>query len=149
NASMNSAAPTVHRREADFHDLWATTTDLEAIDVRAVFEGPTALENRFVLGLLGTLQGKRILDVGAGLGESTVYFALQGASVTCTDLSAEMVAAADRLAKLNGVNIAGVVTAGETLPLPEDEFDVVYVANTIHHVTDKQALLAECRRVLK
>ncbi len=67
----------VHRKEAEFHDQWAIETPLEKISVREAFEAPTAPENRFILRKMGTLTGKRVLDIGAGLGESSVYFALQ------------------------------------------------------------------------
>lgn len=107
------------------------------------------MENQFILRLLGPLTGKRILDVGAGLGESSVYFALQGARVTCTDLSPSMVDTAARLAQRYGVEIDTVVGAGETLQVPAGTFDIAYIANTIHHVTNKPALFGQVRRALK
>jgi SAM-dependent methyltransferase len=139
----------IHERESRFHDAWAASTDIAAVDVRAAFEAPTAMENRFILQLLGPLSGKRVLDVGAGLGESSVYFALQGASVTCTDLSPSMVDTASRLGKYHGVTLTTVVSPGETLLVPSNEFDIAYVANTIHHVTSKPALFSQLQRVLK
>ncbi|PYT35111.1 MAG: SAM-dependent methyltransferase [Acidobacteria bacterium] len=139
----------IHEKESRFHDAWAASTDIAAVDVRAAFEAPSAMENQFILRLLGPLTGKRVLDVGAGLGESSVYFALQGASVTCTDLSPSMVDIASRLAKRHGVTLTAVVSPGETLHVPSNEFDIVYVANTIHHVTNKPALFSQLRRVLK
>ena len=66
----NSAA--VHSSESEFHDQWAQETPLAKIAVREAFEAPTALENRTILGLMGDLRGKHLLDVGAGLGESSV-----------------------------------------------------------------------------
>lgn len=146
---MSPVGEPVHQRESHFHDEWALTTDLNSIDVRAAFEAPTALENRFILHLLRPLAGKKIVDIGAGFGESSVYFALQGASVTCTDLSPQMVATARRLAQRYGVSIEGIACPAERLLLPSGAFDVAYVANTIHHVSNKQALLEEVRRVLK
>jgi 2-polyprenyl-3-methyl-5-hydroxy-6-metoxy-1,4-benzoquinol methylase len=146
---MNSDTARVHSRESDFHDNWASSTDLEAVDVFAAFEAATALENRFIMKLLGSLQGKRVLDVGAGLGESSVYFALQGADVTCTDLSPGMIQTALCLAELHGARINGIVTAAEELDVAYDSFDVVYIANTIHHVTNKKALFEKVRRALK
>jgi 2-polyprenyl-3-methyl-5-hydroxy-6-metoxy-1,4-benzoquinol methylase len=139
----------VHRKEADFHDNWATSTPLDKISVREAFEAPTAPENRFILSKMGSLKGKRVLDVGAGLGESSVYFALQGADVTATDLSPQMVETAVKLGALHGVHIDGVVTPGEVLNVPGDSYDFVYVANTIHHVTDKPVLFEQIRRALK
>ena len=87
----------IHQREADFHDEWARSTDIRSISVREAFEAPTAMENRFLLARMGNLAGKRLLDVGAGLGESSVYFALLGAQVTTTDISPEMVETAPHL----------------------------------------------------
>ena len=139
----------VHEKESCFHDAWASSTDIAKLDVRAAFEAPTAIENQYILRMLGPLQGKHILDVGAGLGESSVYFALKGARVTCTDLSPAMVETAARLAKRYNVAIKTVVSPGETLAVPSNEFDIAYIANTIHHVTNKPALFQQLRRVLK
>jgi 2-polyprenyl-3-methyl-5-hydroxy-6-metoxy-1,4-benzoquinol methylase len=139
----------VHQKEADFHDQWAASTPLENISVREAFEAPTAPENRFILKMMGDLTGKRVLDVGTGLGESAVYFALQGAIVTATDLSPQMVETAVRLGKHHGVAIEGIVTAGETLNVPANSYDFVYIANTIHHVTSKATLFEQVHKALK
>ena len=141
-------ADEVLERETQFHDEWARGTDLSKIEVKRAFEAPTALENQFILQLMGPLKGKRLLDVGAGLGESSVYFALLGAEVTCTDLSPAMVDTAARLGELHGVHIKGVVSAGEELHVPEAAFDMAYIANTIHHVTDKDSLFRGVHRAL-
>jgi 2-polyprenyl-3-methyl-5-hydroxy-6-metoxy-1,4-benzoquinol methylase len=139
----------IHRKEAEFHDQWAASVKLEEINVREAFEAPTAPENRFILSRMGDLNGKRVLDIGAGLGESSVYFALRGASVTTTDLSPQMVETAVRLAKLHGANVQGVVSAAESLNVPENHFDFVYIANTIHHVTSKETLFSQMKKSLK
>ncbi|MEO8204857.1 MAG: class I SAM-dependent methyltransferase [Chthoniobacterales bacterium] len=140
---------TIHRRESDFHDEWASSTKLEEIRVRETFEAPTAMENAFILKEMGNLKGKRLLDVGTGLGESAVYFALQGAEVTALDLSEGMVETAVNLGKFHGVNIQGVVAAGENLNVPAEYFDIIYSANTIHHVTDKPEFFQQIQRALK
>jgi 2-polyprenyl-3-methyl-5-hydroxy-6-metoxy-1,4-benzoquinol methylase len=139
----------IHQREADFHDEWARSTDIHSISVREAFESPTAVENRFLLQLMGSLAGKRLLDVGAGLGESSVYFALQGAQVTTTDISPEMVETALKLGRLYGVKLEGAVSTGESLSVPENSYDFVYLANVIHHVQDRASLFAQVQRALK
>jgi 2-polyprenyl-3-methyl-5-hydroxy-6-metoxy-1,4-benzoquinol methylase len=139
----------LHQREARFHDAWAGDTPLDQIRVREYFESPTALENRFILKMMGPLRGKKLLDIGAGLGESSVYFALQGAEVTTVDISPAMVETALRLAKLHGVELNGIVSAGEDLRLPAESFDLVYIVNTIHHVHDRASLFGQARAALK
>src|SRR5437899_3316542 len=133
----------IHQRELDFHDEWARSTDIRSISVREAFEAPTAMENHFLLRQMGQLDGKRLLDVGAGLGESSVYFALQGAEVTTSDISPEMVETALKLGALYGVNLEGVVSVGEDLPVPENSYDFVYLANVIHHVPDRASLFRQ------
>ncbi len=60
-----------------------------------------------------------------------------------------MVETAVQLGRLHGVEIEGVVTPGETLDVPADSYDFVYIANTIHHVTNKPVLFEQMRRALK
>ena len=139
----------LHDREAHFHDAWASNTRLEDVLVNECFEAPTALENQFILTKMGDLAGKKILDIGAGLGESSVYFALQGASVTTSDISPMMVDKVLQLAAKYGVEMQGIVSTAETLNVPENHFDFVYIANTIHHVPDRNQLFAQIRRALK
>src|SRR5579862_8768860 len=99
SGAMNSEAMTqvssnnTAQRETEFHDAWANETSIENVLVRQCFEAPTAMENQFILSQMGEPKGKRLLDVGSGLGESSVYFALQGARVTMTDISPGMVQA--------------------------------------------------------
>lgn len=139
----------IHAREAIFHDGWATSTPAAEVRVRECFEAPTALENQFILARMGSLKGKRLLDVGAGLGESSVYFALQGAQVTMIDISPQMIAKACEVGRYHGVEMQGRAAVGEELPVNDNSFDIVYVANTIHHVINRKRLFAEIRRVLK
>jgi SAM-dependent methyltransferase len=138
-----------HQREAAFHDAWAGSTPIGDVLVRECFEAPTALENRFILSRMGNLKGKRLLDIGAGLGESSVYFALQGAQVTITDISPGMVQTGRELARRHGVEVEGIVSEAEDLGVAAETFDFVYIANTIHHVRDRDALFQKIHRALK
>jgi 2-polyprenyl-3-methyl-5-hydroxy-6-metoxy-1,4-benzoquinol methylase len=139
----------IHSRETDFHDHWAASTPASEVRVKQCFEAPTAVENRFILDRMGPLAGIRLLDVGAGLGESSVYFALRGADVTMIDISPEMIDKAREVGQFHGVQLDGRAAVGEQLPAPDASYDVVYIANTIHHVTDRERLFAEIQRVLK
>lgn len=139
----------VHRREAAFHDAWASNTQVEDVLVRKCFEAPTALENQFILSQMGDLQGKRVLDIGAGLGESSVYFALQGARVTSADISPLMVEKTLALGRKHGVELEGIVSGAESLNVPANQYNFVYIANTIHHVEDRALLFEQIGRALK
>ena len=143
------AETALHDREAAFHDAWASDTKLSDILVRECFEAPTALENQFILHRMGDLRGKKLLDIGAGLGESSVYFALQGADVTTVDISPQMVETALKLGAQFGVKLQGLVSGGEALNLPEAAYDIIYIANTIHHVQDRALLFVQMNRALK
>lgn len=139
----------LHEREAFFHDAWAASTSTGNVLVRECFEAPTAMENQFTLKRMGNLRGKRLLDIGAGLGESSVYFALQGARVTTVDISARMVELAVKLGQKHGVELDGIVSVAENLNVPSAAYDIVYIANTIHHVQDRDALFEQISRALK
>jgi SAM-dependent methyltransferase len=138
-----------HQREAAFHDAWASNTRLDDVLVRECFEAPTALENQFILSRIGPLAGKKLLDIGAGLGESSVYFALQGARVTTVDISPQMVATALSLGRKFGVQLEGIVSSAENLNLPGDTYDIIYAANTIHHVHNRASLFEQMSRALR
>jgi 2-polyprenyl-3-methyl-5-hydroxy-6-metoxy-1,4-benzoquinol methylase len=140
---------TLHSREAAFHDAWANNTKLGDISVRESFEAPTAMENQFILQRMGDLHGKKLLDIGAGLGESSVYLAMQGADVTTVDISPQMVEIALNLGVQSGVKLTGLVSGVETLTVPAAEFDFIYIANTIHHVQDRAALFEQMHCALK
>ena len=147
--SSQADITTLHDREVEFHDDWASDTPADEILVREFFEAPTAVENQFILKRLGGLKGKKILDIGAGLGESSVYFALRGAHVTTVDISPLMVKKAVELGKKFGVELQGVISGGEDIQVLEDEFDIINLANTIHHVHDRARLFEQISRALK
>jgi len=130
-----------HRDEEGFHDEWAASVDVSAIDVRAANTACTAPEMRAIRAALGSLRGKKLLDVGCGLGEASVYFALEGADVTATDISSGMLANVRRLAALNGVVVRTIVSASEDFGVDGDAaYDVIYAGNVLHHVDISKVL---------
>jgi len=148
-APVSDGSSGVFERERRFHDAWASRTEAPEVRVRAAFEAITAPENRFILGRMGDLAGRRLLDLGSGLGEAAVYFALRGARVTATDISPEMCALAADTARGHGASIETIATPAERLDVPEGSFDLAYGANLLHHVADVDAALAAVRRALR
>jgi len=136
------------RRERDFHNQWAQELSLEELKVRESFEACTAVENRFVLGQMGDLAGKKILDLGCGAGETSVYFALQGAKVYACDVSEDFLKVAHRLADRHGVKLETVQLDTGRIPYREESFDFVFGNGVLHHV-DLGMTGLEVFRVLK
>lgn len=135
-------------RERIFHDNWATHTPLANIKVREAFEHLTAQENRFILTMMGDVRGLRILDVGAGLGEASVYLALKGARVTANDISPVMLERCAALGRQHGVVIDTLLGKAGSFDYGEKRFDIVYGANILHHLEDKKAFLQAVHRAL-
>jgi SAM-dependent methyltransferase len=135
-------------KEAAFHDTWAANVEPASIGVDILGDSPALPEIKFILKHLGPLKGKKILDIGCGCGEASVFFAKQGASVTAADISSEMLNLASKVAALHGVGIFTVKSDASRLELPDAEFDIVYLANLLHHVK-LEATVTEAHRLLK
>src|SRR5262245_61160033 len=121
---MPNEPSSLHDREAKFHDQWAGGTDLKKVAVREAFESPTAIGNRCIGALRGDVKGKRVLDIGCRLGESSVYRAMLGANVTAMGVSEGMVNATCALGRAWGVEVQGRVSPGETLAADSDAYDI-------------------------
>jgi len=66
-----------------------------------------------------------------------------------TDLSPGMVAAALRNAEHLGLPVDGQVADAETIPYPDDTFDLVVGHAVLHHIPDVEQAFREVLRVLK
>jgi ubiquinone/menaquinone biosynthesis C-methylase UbiE len=137
------------QREQDFHDQWASTIDIDGINVRDYFEACTAPENRFILRQLGDVRGKYLLDLGCGAGENSVYFSKLGANCVASDYSPGMVDVALKLADRNGVQVEGRVINAMDIDFPDNTFDIVYASNLLHHIPEPEITIREIHRVLK
>tara|TARA_B100000989_G_scaffold96271_2_gene70085 strand:- start:2812 stop:3987 length:1176 start_codon:yes stop_codon:yes gene_type:complete len=126
--------------ERKFHDDWARSEDIEKIDVIAMNTVCTAPEMRFITSELGNIEGKTLLDVGCGLGEASVYFALLGAKVTSCDLSQGMLDATAKLATMNKVKVEKHLASAEDMRLGNETFDIIYAGNLLHHVDIEETL---------
>lgn len=134
--------------EKAFHDEWAKSINVSQLLVKESFEAATAIENRYALSMLEPLSGKKLLDLGCGAGETSVYLALCGAEVTALDISPGMLEAAKNLAAAWKVEITTVESVAETLPFEDASFDLVFGNGVLHH-TELDPTLKEIHRVLK
>lgn len=135
-------------REKDFHNEWARSIQLSELKVREAFEACTAIENRFALEEMGDLRGKQILDIGCGAGETSVYFAMQGATVWACDVSDEFLKLSLRLATQYQVKLYPLQIDAGKLPFRDDSFDFIFGNGILHHV-ELVPTARELSRVLK
>ena len=99
------------------------------------------------------VEGDVVLDVAGGAGEPSLTIAKTigpTGSVTCTDVTAEMVAAAQSEAKRHGVtNIAFRQCGADSLPFENNSFDAVVCRLGVMFFPDPLAGLREMLRVAK
>lgn len=95
-------------------------------------------------------RGRRVLDVGCGIGTATISFARHGARVTAVDLSEESVALARRRAEVCGLDrqIDFYVANAEELSrsIPIANYDLIYSFGVVHHTPHPERAIAEMRR---
>lgn len=96
------------------------------------------------------LKGKKLLEVGCGMGYDSLEFIRRGVRVTAVDLTPNAVDFARRHFEVVGVE-ADDVRVGNALELPfEDEtFDAVWANGVLHVTGDTPKAISEVRRVLK
>lgn len=107
-----------------------------------------ARELEVVFDLVGPVDGLRVLDVGCGDGAYLVEAGRRGATVTGVDASAEMLAAAGRRARENGVEVRLCRGDAGALPFDDASFDVVVAVAMLCLVPDPTSAIAEMARVL-
>jgi ubiquinone/menaquinone biosynthesis C-methylase UbiE len=94
-------------------------------------------------------RGRKLLEVGCGIGTDLVRFAQHGALVTGVDLSSTAIELARRNFELHGVTAVDLrVANGEALPFDDESFDVVYGHGVVQYTADAPRLVRECHRVL-
>lgn len=97
-------------------------------------------------------KGKRVLEVGCGIGTDTVNFARAGAYVTAVDLSDHSLAVARQRAVVFGLEdrITFYQADAERLSevVPVETYDLVYSFGVIHHTPHPQNAIRLVRRYM-
>ena len=92
----------------------------------------------------------RVLDVGAGAGHTAVALAPHASSVVALDLTPAMLEQTAALARARGLsNVEVRLGDAESLPFPDDHFDLVTCRLCAHHFADVDAAVREVARVLR
>jgi len=95
-------------------------------------------------------EGKRVLEVGCGIGTDTINFARHGAQVTAVDLSEHSLDIARQRAVVYGVQdrIRFYQADAESLPsyVPPEPYDLVYSFGVIHHTPHPRRVVEQIRK---
>lgn len=94
--------------------------------------------------------GRRVLEIGCGIGTDTINFARHGARVTAVDLSARSLDLARQRAEIYGLSDRIRFHAGDAERLsdfvPVEPYDLLYAFGVIHHTPHPAQLLGELAR---
>jgi SAM-dependent methyltransferase len=95
-------------------------------------------------------KGKRVLEIGCGIGTDAVNFARAGADYTGIELSAESLELAKTRFQVYGLNGRFIVGNAEELPkeLMQEKFDLIYSFGVIHHTVQPENVVANVSRLM-
>ncbi|MFK7786549.1 MAG: class I SAM-dependent methyltransferase [Crocinitomicaceae bacterium] len=103
-----------------------------------------------VLRYLGDLQGKTIMDVGAGSGYFSIRLAENGANVIAADVSDEFQEVIQkRIDESKIENIELRKLSYDSPKLSESEVDMVLIVNTYHHIEDRSNYFSKVKKGTK
>ncbi|MHB1134557.1 MAG: class I SAM-dependent methyltransferase [Chloroflexota bacterium] len=149
---MPSVAPEENRELsavelAAYYDNYWSGSDPAALAAHS-YRAFQADLHAHVARLLGPLAGLRTLEIGPGLGHTTLWLAQRGAEVTAIDISRSSLGKVGERLSAAGQAAHLVQSPGENLPLADGSFDLAFVECVLMH-TDWRRTVAECARVLR
>jgi len=96
-------------------------------------------------------KGKKVLEIGCGIGTDTMNFARAGADVTAVDLSSDSLEIARKRAMVFGFdNIRFYQSNAEELTsvVPMERYDLVYSFGVIHHTPHPHNVIEQIHRYM-
>ncbi len=90
-----------------------------------------------------------VLDVATGAGNTGLFFAGLGHSVTVSDIAQPMLDRALEEARQRGLSIQTKLHPAEEFPFPDGKFDLVSCRVAPHHFSAPDSFVRECSRTLK
>lgn len=105
----------------------------------------------YILEFLGRddVRGKRVVEIGCGMGTDGVQLVRAGADYTGVDLTPMGALLTRTNLGMRGLRGTTVNASAERLPFADASVDFIYSHGVLHHTPDIDRAVAEIRRVLK
>ena len=135
-----------------YHDVAAASYDSKwGIDFGQVGQDQVTGKLRKALGRLPEGPFGDALEIGAGTGYFSLNLLQAGLieRATATDISPGMLATLDENASRLGLDVRTAAAEAETLPFPDESFDLVFGHAVLHHIPDLERAFSEFARVLR
>jgi ubiquinone/menaquinone biosynthesis C-methylase UbiE len=118
------------------------------------FSGPIGMlvaesQERVLLGFLGEVRDRDVLDVGTGTGRAALAIARRGGRVVGIDASAQMLAVARERAAAEGVTARFEPGDAHSLAFADRTFDAAVSLRVLMHTPDWRRCLGELCRVAR
>ena len=126
---------------------WFARIDRELIEASHLFATDQQPFDRILP--LKSLAGKRVLEIGCGMGCPTETMARAGAQVFAVDLTDTAVEMTKRRLELHGLTANIQRGDAEALPFEDNTFDFVWSWGVIHHSSRTGRIVRQIARVLK
>lgn len=97
----------------------------------------------------GRFGGKKVLEIGIGLGTDLKQFARAGAECYGVDITQRHLELTQRNFALEGYDVKLFDADAAELPFPDETFDCIHSFGVLHHIPDVERVLTEALRVLK
>lgn len=135
----NGTAPSVAPLEGD-RSSWFKAIEARRYELEPFIRAAAQFER---------YSGKRLLEIGVGVGTDHLQWARAGAICHGVDITDAAVALTKEHLGLHGFQSDLRVSDAETLPFPDESFDIVYSWGVIHHAESPARIVDEVFRVLR